>query len=93
MSLEVAEHIPKTFEKVYVDNIVRHSKEGIILSWAKIGQGGHSHINNKDFNDVKQIMEEKGFFHDANNSAMLKQAATFGWLKDNINVYRKNTFF
>jgi hypothetical protein len=47
ISLEVAEHIPEKYEAVYLDNIFRHAKEGIILSWAVPGQGGLSHINNK----------------------------------------------
>ena len=38
MSLEVAEHIPKEFESIYLDNIVRHAKEGIVISWAKLGK-------------------------------------------------------
>ena len=42
MSLEVAEHIPADFQAVYVDNINRHAKEGIVLSWARPGQGGYS---------------------------------------------------
>ena len=90
ISLEVAEHIPKQFQDIYVDNLVRHANEGIILSWAKLGQGGHSHVNNKDFIDVKIIMEEKGFFHDANISQYFKNKATLSWLKDNINIYKKN---
>jgi 2-polyprenyl-3-methyl-5-hydroxy-6-metoxy-1,4-benzoquinol methylase len=49
ISLEVAEHIPEIYEAVYLDNIFRHAKEGIILSWAVPGQGGLSHINNKCF--------------------------------------------
>jgi hypothetical protein len=32
---------------VYLDNIFRLAKEGIILSWAVPEQGGLSHINNK----------------------------------------------
>ena len=57
ISLEVGEHIPAEFEHIYIDNLVRHANEGIILSWAKIGQGGHSHINNRNFEYVKQKME------------------------------------
>ena len=47
ISLEVALHIPEKYEAVYLDNILRHAKEGIILSWAVPGQRGLSHINNK----------------------------------------------
>jgi tryptophanyl-tRNA synthetase len=42
ISLEVALHIPEKYEAVYLDNILRHAKEGIILSWAVPGQGGIS---------------------------------------------------
>ena len=92
ISLEVAEHIPKKFESVYVSNLVRHSKEGIILSWAKIGQGGHSHVNNKDFSDVKLIMEKNGYFHDVKDSDLLKTCASLGWFKTNINVFKRKVF-
>ncbi|KAK7004452.1 hypothetical protein BgiMline_005973, partial [Biomphalaria glabrata] len=34
LSIEVAEHIPAKFEEIYLDNLVRHAREGIILSWA-----------------------------------------------------------
>ena len=89
ISLEVAEHIPKQFENVFLDNIVRHAGEGIILSWAKIGQGGRSHVNNKNFIDVKILLEDKGFFHEPSDSVTFKNVATLKWLKDNINVFRK----
>ena len=89
ISLEVAEHIPAEFEAIYVDNLVRHAKEGIVLSWAKIGQGGHSHVNNRDFEYVKAKMESLGFSHDIKWSTRLKEKASLHWLKDNINVYRR----
>ena len=38
ISLEVAEHIPRDYENIYLDNIVRYAKEGVILSWAKPGK-------------------------------------------------------
>jgi tryptophanyl-tRNA synthetase len=47
ISMEVAEHIPEKYEAVYLDNIFRHTKEGIILIWAVPGQRGLSDINNK----------------------------------------------
>ena len=93
ISLEVAEHISKQYEDVFVDNIVRHAKEGIILSWAKIGQVGHSHINEKNFVDVKQLLKEKGFFHDADDSKKFQNLATLSWLKDNMNIYKKLNHF
>ncbi|XP_045178406.2 uncharacterized protein LOC123538394 isoform X3 [Mercenaria mercenaria] len=89
MSLEVAEHIPQEFESIYLDNIVRHAKEGVILSWAKPGQGGFSHVNTRPFEYVKDAFEKLGFEHDPENSAKLKKAASLEWLQWNTNVYRR----
>ena len=91
ISLEVAEHIPAKFEDIYIDNLVRHAKEGVILSWAKIGQGGHSHINNRDFDYVKKKMEEKSFLHDVESSNYFQRKSSFPWFKTNINVFIKKT--
>ena len=89
ISLEVAEHIPAEFEHIYIDNLVRHATQGVILSWAKIGQGGHSHVNNRNFEYVKQKMEEKGLKHDYKSSMFLQKQATFEHFQSNINVFLK----
>ncbi|KAH3840340.1 uncharacterized protein LOC127876669 [Dreissena polymorpha] len=89
ISLEVAEHIPKSYEPVYIANIVRHSREGIIISWARPGQGGLAHINNRPLSYVVSLMEHHGFFHDKNASNTLQMASSFGWLRDNLNVFRR----
>ena len=89
VSVEVAEHIPKIYEHIFVDNLVRHAKDGIVLSWATIGQDGLSHVNEKNFLDVKEIMRSKGFEHDETNSNLLKKASSLSWLRNNINVFNK----
>merc|ERR1711992_116500 len=50
LSIEVAEHIPKTGENAFMDNLVRHMKHDgiIILTWAYPGQGGHHHVNEQN---------------------------------------------
>ena len=89
ISLEVAEHIPKEYESIYIDNIIRHAKEGVVLSWAVPGQNGYSHVNNQPFEYVKFLFESLGFNHNQVDSQTLKEAATVRWLKSNINVYRR----
>ncbi|CAF0774187.1 unnamed protein product [Adineta steineri] len=37
LSLEVGEHIPVAYEKIFIDNLHRHNKKGIVLSWAVEG--------------------------------------------------------
>lgn len=90
LSLEVAEHIPVEFEQIYIDNLVRHAREGIILSWAKPGQGGHSHVNNRDASYVKEEMNKRDFILDKKESDHFKSVSQFSWFKNNINVYRRN---
>ncbi|KAH3739776.1 uncharacterized protein LOC127851634 [Dreissena polymorpha] len=89
MSLEVAEHIPAEFQSVYVDNIIRHAKEGILLSWARPGQGGYQHINERPFEYVVNLLDTLGFSHDKDTSERLRNAAEFSWLRNNVNVYRR----
>ncbi|XP_052816028.1 uncharacterized protein LOC128242763 isoform X2 [Mya arenaria] len=89
MSLEVAEHIPREYESVYIDNIVRHAKEGVVLSWAVPGQEGYSHINMRTFEYVKDLFDKLGFDHDAESSEKLKKASKLEWLRTNTNVYRR----
>ena len=83
----MAEHIPKQSERHYLDNLARYAKEGIILSWAKLGQGGHSHVNNQDLDYVVRQMEARGFRLDEQRSKEIKNNTRFHWLKNNLNVY------
>lgn len=89
VSLEVAEHIPSQYEHIYLDNIFRHAKEGIILSWAVPGQGGVGHINNRPLNYVINVMGKNGFIRDERSSTFLQESATLPWIRTNIHVYRR----
>ena len=57
MSLEVGEHIPAKFEEVFLDNLDRHNKHGIILSWAVEGQAGRDHVNTHNNDYIKEKMK------------------------------------
>ena len=91
ISLEVAEHIPKAYEHIYVDNLFRHAKEGIVISWAWPGQEGHSHVNGKTFENVKKLMEENGFEHDPNSTDILKKGSSLVWLQKSTNVFKRKS--
>ncbi|CAC5387751.1 unnamed protein product [Mytilus coruscus] len=92
ISLEVAEHIPKQFETIYLDNIFRHAKEGIILSWAVPNQDGLKHVNNKPLKYVIHVMEKNGFVINEDLSKKLKESTSIPWLKRNINVYHRTNY-
>lgn len=91
ISIEVAEHIPAQFETIYIENLVRHAKEGIILSWSRPGQDGHSHVNNRDAEYVKQRLKSYGFTINESASDFLKEKSISLHLKNNVNVYFRNS--
>ncbi|PVD27385.1 hypothetical protein C0Q70_12543 [Pomacea canaliculata] len=91
VSLEVAEHVPARFEVVLVDNLARHARKGIVLSWAHPGQDGFHHVNNKSPEDVKRLLDEAGFYLHDNDSLSLKKSSTFSWFRENIFVFRRNS--
>ena len=87
LSLEVAEHIPPKHENTFLSNLARHAKTGIILSWAWPGQGGHSHVNERNITYVINVMKKFGFERNFNDSQLLQSHCDWYWLKDNVNVY------
>ena len=89
LSIEVAEHIPKEFESIYVDNLARHALEGIIMSWAIPGQGGLSHVNEQSFDYVKSLFKLKGFEHLEKDSIMIRESSELSWIRSNLNVFKK----
>uniref|UniRef100_A0A0B7BJG3 Methyltransferase type 11 domain-containing protein n=1 Tax=Arion vulgaris TaxID=1028688 RepID=A0A0B7BJG3_9EUPU len=89
VSVEVGEHIPAKFEDIYLDNLARHAREGLVLSWAVPGQGGLSHVNNKALVDVIAQLNKRGFEIDKTGSEPLRQASSFSWLKGNIYTYKR----
>lgn len=93
ISIEVAEHIPKEYENIYIDNLVRHAREGIILSWATPGQGGLSHLNEKNFEEVESKMFSKGFKHLKEESQKIRNKSFLPWIQNNLNIFKRLTNF
>ncbi|XP_059177302.1 uncharacterized protein LOC131956741 [Physella acuta] len=89
ISVEVGEHIPAKFEDIYLDNLARHAREGIVMSWAVPGQGGLSHVNNKPLEEVKEQMRRRGFEFSLESGEPLRKAASFMWLRQNVHVYNR----
>ena len=87
LSMEVLEHIPAEFETVVLDNIDRAAGHGVVLSWAVPRQRGFSHVNGRSPTYVNQRMLDRGFEMDLKTTLVLREQATFPWLKRNIMVF------
>ena len=90
LSLEVAEHLPPEFESNFLQNLVNHSKIGIVLSWAVIGQTGHGHFNERDNPYVKDKLSQLGFSNDVELENVLRTHCTIlGYLRNTVMVFRR----
>lgn len=89
ISIEVAEHIPKIYEDIYVDNLIKCSKIGIVISWSGIGQSGHFHVNNKNKEEVILLFKKKGYKYQSLITERLKNFTTIAWVKSNLLYFAK----
>ena len=91
MSIEVAEHIPRSAEYMFMHSVVRWAKKGIILTWAALGHGGHSHVNCQSREYIQCAMRLMGMRADHDLTKRLVRAASndtnVPWIKSNLNVF------
>lgn len=89
MSLEVGEHIPKAFEQTFLDNITRHAKKQVVLSWGVLGQGGYGHVNCQTNEYIIEEMKKRGFRYLEAPSQDLRKNSVCGWFKNTIMVFER----
>lgn len=89
LSLEVGEHLPKKFEKIFVENLHKHNIRGIVLSWAVKGQGGFGHFNCQNNDYVKTMMAEYGYTNDVEAEEYLRKLSFLPWFKNTVMVFRR----
>jgi len=89
VSLEVGEHLPKKYEKTYIQNLDKHAKNGIILSWALVNQGGAGHVNEASNQYIKNIFNKLGYENDLNAENILRTESKLWWFRKTIMVFRK----
>jgi len=90
MSLEVGEHIPAEFESIFIDNLHKFNKKGLIISWAVVGQGGTAHVNNHNNDYIKAKFYALGYTTDEGAEKELRDKAFWGWFKNTVMVFRKS---
>jgi len=89
LSFEVGEHVPPEFEDIFIQNLHRHNRKGVIVSWALEGQSGHFHVNNHNNNYVKAKFDSLGYDNDLAFETKLRQAATLSWFRATIMVFTR----
>jgi len=89
LSLEVGEHIPKKYEDIFIDNIVRHANNGIVLSWGIPGQAGDGHVNCQPNEYIISKIKNFNFEYNKAKSEELRKIANWWWYKNTIMVFDK----
>ncbi|KAL7542223.1 hypothetical protein ACHAWF_007121 [Thalassiosira exigua] len=93
VSLEVGEHVESKYEAMLVRNLHHHNRKGIILSWAKLGQVGHSHVNNHSNEYIISLFERLGYIEDLDLKAKLRNPQdNHWWFQDSAMAFRRLPF-
>nr|XP_053654822.1 uncharacterized protein LOC128703961 [Cherax quadricarinatus] len=88
MSLEVGEHIPRSGQKNFIDNLVKHACLGVVVSWAVPGQPGHSHVNCRTNDYIKQEMVARGMVVDEAAEVKLRNQSDLQHFKNTLMVFK-----
>lgn len=91
ISLECAEHLPKSAQETFVSNLVNACDKHLILSWASIGQPGIGHINCRDQKEVISDIESRGFKLNevATKEARANVDTNCDWLERNLLIFER----
>jgi len=90
MSLEVGEHLPPKYETTFIENLVKHNKKGIILSWAVKGQGGSGHFNEQNNDYIIDRITSYGYTYDEELSKSLRSNCSLRWFRNTLMIFHQN---
>lgn len=89
ISIEVGEHIPKKYEKNFVENLMRHCKRGIVISWALKGQRGDGHVNCQNNDYIKDLFASYGYENDLEAEKFIRgRLRRLRYLRRTLMVFR-----
>ena len=96
LSIEVAEHVSDAEQHAFLSNVrslfgaapAGRTGGALVISWAHPGQGGHMHVNERSFAEVRQLLEERyGFEYDADLTQEARESATLWYVRQNVGVF------
>lgn len=61
IAIEVGEHVPPEKQATFFGTLLQ-AKKGIVVSWARPGQGGHGHVNEQLPGDIQSRIEKLSDF-------------------------------
>jgi hypothetical protein len=90
LCLEVAEHIPKQYETILLNNLAAHSKQTIVLSWAVPEQDGYHHVNCRtNCYSIYQFWK-RGFWLQPTATLLLRRHCSLPFFRNTLVVFSKH---
>ena len=89
LSLEVGEHIPEPYERVFIDNVALHANRFVILSWFPMKGEGIGHVNERGNDYVKGKMRERLWLSMDDEEKKLREASTLWWFGCSLMVFQR----
>ena len=92
LSWEVGEHLPEEAADTFTETLARHTREFLIFTAAKVGQGGYNHINCQDQPYWRDKLEHHGLVYAQAATDNLREVWTrttgpLIWLPQNVQVF------
>ena len=89
ISTSVGEFIPKKFEQIYFENIVKPVKEGLVISWRYKLKNREKANDQKSREEVARMITPYGFVLDEVWSFKLRKSTRINWYAKGLMVFRK----
>jgi len=86
---EVVEHIPKEFENIVFDNMVKHIGKYLLFSGATPGQGGSGHINEEPESYWFSHLARRGLQLVLDASIEARLESRLSWYQNNITIWER----
>jgi hypothetical protein len=88
LCLEVAEHIPKEFSTNLIQNLKRHARKGLIISWSSDWEGiGHVNcLSEEEFYET--IQRETGFVLDLKATEVVRKNCEIDYIGRGVAIFR-----
>lgn len=92
ISLEVAEHIPKQYEQIFLDTITEHCADKLIFSWAVTGQPGEGHVNCVEQLYAIHQIQKRGFWFDSDLTQIVRAQIenNVPWFRNTLLIFHRN---
>ncbi len=92
ISLEVGEHIPQEYEKIFLENLYNNCSSLLIISWAVRGQGGYGHFNELNNDEIIPKIESFGFKYlkEVSEDARKTPEDACSYFRNTLMIFEKN---